>query len=85
MCPTSGRSPIGQIKSEGETENEKDSSKKGIEAGQREAVEEARDRCAAEAPPLTLLSLFRESRVAGNQKGAAARLRQPLSVFLRLK
>ena len=39
VCIIARRSPQGQIKSEGENENEKDSGKKGIEAEQREAVE----------------------------------------------
>jgi hypothetical protein len=39
VCIIGRRSPRGQIKSEGENENEKDSSKKGIEAEQREAVD----------------------------------------------
>jgi len=39
MCTLVVRSPRGQIKSEGENENEKDSGKKGIEAEQREAVD----------------------------------------------
>ena len=39
VCILVVRSPRGQIKSEGDNENEKDSSKKGIETEQREAVE----------------------------------------------
>jgi hypothetical protein len=40
VCITESQSPTGQFKIEGETENEKESSEKGIEAGQREAVED---------------------------------------------
>ncbi len=39
VCIVGRQSPTGQFKIEGETENEEESSEKGIEAGQREAVE----------------------------------------------
>jgi hypothetical protein len=40
VCNTHWQSPSGQFKIEGENENEKESSEKGIEAGQRQAVED---------------------------------------------
>jgi hypothetical protein len=50
MCTWDQHSPSGRFKIEGENENEKESSEKGIEAGQREAVEDCyQDRQVSEA------------------------------------
>jgi len=84
------RSPRGQIKSEGENENEKDSGKKGIEAEHREAIEGRRgpyfdDRAPKETViglATILPSLSTGLRVADNHKGLPHSVPQPFSVFL---